>query len=76
MPPVPNHSTTDTFELTLFAVLAVIFGIVLHKTNFGRAVYAIGNNPVGAAFSGIRVARVKFILFLLTGLMSGWRQFV
>lgn len=60
-----------TFELTLFAVLAVIFGIVLHKTNFGRAVYAIGNNPVGAAFSGIRVARVKFILFLLTGLMSG-----
>ena len=60
-----------TFELTLFAVLAVVFGIVLHKTNFGRAVYAIGNNPVGAAFSGIRVARVKFILFLLTGLMSG-----
>ncbi|WP_439562874.1 ABC transporter permease [Roseinatronobacter sp.] len=60
-----------TFELTLFAVLAVIFGIILHKTNFGRAVYAIGNNPVGAAFSGIRVARVKFILFLLTGLMSG-----
>lgn len=60
-----------TFELTLFAVLAIIFGIVLHKTNFGRAVYAIGNNPVGAAFSGIRVARVKFILFLLTGLMSG-----
>lgn len=52
-------------------MLAVIFGIVLHKTNFGRAVYAIGNNPVGAAFSGIRVARVKFILFLLTGLMSG-----
>lgn len=60
-----------TFELTLFAVLAIVFGIVLHKTNFGRAVYAIGNNPVGAAFSGIRVARVKFILFLLTGLMSG-----
>lgn len=60
-----------TFELALFTILAVIFGIVLHKTNFGRAVYAIGNNPVGAAFSGIRVARVKFILFLLTGLMSG-----
>lgn len=60
-----------TFELVLFAVLAVIYGVVLHKTNFGRAVYAIGNNPTGALFSGIRVARVKFILFLLTGLMSG-----
>ncbi|GAB5463266.1 MULTISPECIES: ABC transporter permease [Rhodobacterales] len=60
-----------TFELVLFAVLAVIYGVVLHKSSFGRAVYAIGNNPTGALFSGIRVARVKFILFLLTGLMSG-----
>lgn len=60
-----------SFEFALFAVLAVIYGVLLHKTNFGRAVYAIGNNATGALFSGIRVQRVKFILFLLTGLMSG-----
>lgn len=60
-----------SFEFVLFALLAFIYGVVLHKTNFGRAVYAIGNNPTAALFSGIRVARVKFILFLLTGLMSG-----
>ncbi|MEM7614277.1 MAG: ABC transporter permease [Pseudomonadota bacterium] len=60
-----------SFELVLFAIIAVFYGVLLHKTNFGRAVYAIGNNPTGALFSGIRVARVKFILFLLTGLMSG-----
>ncbi|GGX50901.1 ABC transporter permease [Tateyamaria omphalii] len=60
-----------SFEFVLFAILALIHAILLHKTNFGRAVYAIGNNPTGALFSGIRVARVKFILFLLTGLMSG-----
>ena len=60
-----------SFELVLFAIIALIYFVVLHKTNFGRAVYAIGNNPVGAEFSGIRVARVKFILFVLTGLMSG-----
>lgn len=59
-----------SFELVLFAVLAVIFAILLHMTNFGRAVYAIGNNATGALFSGIRVQRVKFILFLLTGLMA------
>ena len=58
-------------EFVLFAVFAVVFGILLHATNFGRAVYAIGNNPTAALFSGIRVARVKFMLFLLTGLMSG-----
>ncbi|AVW89722.1 ABC transporter permease [Celeribacter baekdonensis] len=58
-------------ELVIFALLAVIYGVVLHKTNFGRMVYAIGNNATAAMFSGIRVARVKMILFLLTGLMSG-----
>ena len=60
-----------SFEFVLFAILAAIYAVLLHLTNFGRAVYAIGNNPTGALFSGIRVARVKFILFLLTGLMSG-----
>lgn len=60
-----------SFEFVLFAIIAVIYAVILHLTNFGRAVYAIGNNATGALFSGIRVARVKFILFLLTGLMSG-----
>ncbi|MFW2541356.1 ABC transporter permease [Primorskyibacter sp. 2E107] len=60
-----------TVELVLFAILAVIYGVLLHRTNFGRMVYAIGNNRTAALFSGIRVGRVKFILFLLTGLMAG-----
>ena len=60
-----------SFEFVLFAVLALVYGVVLHRTNFGRAIFAIGNNPTGALFSGIQVRRVKFILFLLTGAMSG-----
>jgi rhamnose transport system permease protein len=60
-----------SFELVLFAAVALAFGILLHMTTFGRIVYAIGNNSTAALFSGVRVARVKFILFLLTGLMSG-----
>ncbi|TIN53849.1 MAG: ABC transporter permease, partial [Mesorhizobium sp.] len=43
----------------------------LHRTSFGRRVFAIGNNPIAAQFSGVRVGRTKFILFCLTGLMSG-----
>ncbi|WP_151719056.1 ABC transporter permease [Gemmobacter serpentinus] len=58
-------------ELALFAALAVMFGLLLHGTSFGRTVYAIGNNATAARFSGIRVDRVRFILFLLTGVMSG-----
>ena len=60
-----------SFEFALFLVLAVIFGIVLHLTVFGRRIYVIGNNPVAAQFSGVRVNRIRFILFLLTGLTSG-----
>jgi rhamnose transport system permease protein len=59
-----------SFELVLFAGCAAIFTLLLHRTPFGRATYAIGNNPVAAQFTGIRVARVRFILFLLTGGMS------
>lgn len=59
------------FEFTLFLAFAAIFYVLLHWTNFGRHVYVIGNNPVAARFSGIRVERIKFILFCLTGLMSG-----
>ena len=60
-----------TFEMVLFLVIAVVFHILLHHTSFGRAIFAIGNNPTAALFSGIRVPRVKFILFVLTVLMSG-----
>jgi len=60
-----------SFELVLFAICAVIYWALLHRTTFGRAVYAIGNNATAAQFSGIRVDRVRFLPFLLTGLMSG-----
>jgi rhamnose transport system permease protein len=60
-----------SFEFVLFLVLALVFAVLLRKTVFGRQIYAIGNNPVAAQFSGVRVGRVRFILFLLTGLMSG-----
>jgi rhamnose transport system permease protein len=60
-----------SFEFVLFLALALVFGVILHRTVFGRQIYTIGNNRVAAQFSGVRVDRVRFILFLLTGLMSG-----
>jgi rhamnose transport system permease protein len=60
-----------SFELVLFLVAAAIYYFVLHRTNFGRRIFAIGNNSLAAQFSGVRVDRIKFILFCLTGLMSG-----
>lgn len=60
-----------SFEFALFLAAAAIYYVVLHRTNFGRRIFAIGNNQVAAQFSGVRVARIKFVLFCLTGLMSG-----
>jgi rhamnose transport system permease protein len=60
-----------SFEFVLFLAAAGVFWFILHRTSFGRTVFAIGNNPVAAAFSGVRVERIKFILFCLTGLMAG-----
>ncbi len=60
-----------SFELVLFLAAAVVYYVVLHRTSFGRRLFVIGNNPVAAQFSGVRVARIKFILFCLTGTMSG-----
>ncbi len=37
-----------SFEFALFILLAAAFTFLLHKTNFGRRTYAIGNNPTGA----------------------------
>jgi len=58
--------------LVLFLVLAVVFGVVLHKTVFGRYVYAIGTNEPAARFSGVNVDRVKLAVFAISGLMAGF----
>ena len=58
-------------SFVLLLVLAALFSGVLHGTSWGRRMYAIGNNPVAARFSGVPVDRYRLALFVLTGLMSG-----
>jgi rhamnose transport system permease protein len=59
------------FMLIVFVVIALFFGWVLHKTAFGRRVYAMGNNLTAARFSGINVDGIRLLIFTVTGLMSG-----
>lgn len=60
-----------SIEFVSFLVLAVIAGLVLHRTVFGRQVFAVGNNALAARFSGVKVERIKFVVFLLTGAAAG-----
>ncbi|WP_202334498.1 ABC transporter permease [Mesorhizobium sp. L-8-3] len=64
VPPVP-------LSFLIFLVLAVLFGLFLHKTAVGRQLFAIGSNPVAARFSGIPVDRLRFLLFATSGALSG-----
>ncbi len=64
-------NTIIPFQLVLFLFLALVFGLLLHRTTFGRKVYAIGNNATSARFSGVPVNRIRWIVFSLSGLMSG-----
>lgn len=58
-------------ELALFVFLAIAFGLFLHYTRWGRAIFAVGANPVASRFAGVPVDRYRFALFALTGLSSG-----
>ena len=62
--------TDIPYPFVIFLVLALILGVVLHRTWIGRQVFAIGKNTGAARFSGVRVARVKIGLFVLTGLIA------
>jgi rhamnose transport system permease protein len=64
--------TQLSWSLLIFIVLAVIFGIVLHFTPLGRSMIAIGLQPEAAQFAGIRVNRIKFGLYVLSGLLSAF----
>jgi rhamnose transport system permease protein len=64
VPPLPLSFLT-------FLILAIFFGIVLHKTATGRQLFAIGSNPIAARFSGIPVDRLRFSLFVISGALCG-----
>ncbi len=51
--------TIIPFSVGLFIVMAIIYGLVLHKMKFGRHLYTIGNNEEAARYSGVPVAESK-----------------
>lgn len=55
-------------------ILAVVFLVswwVLNRTRFGRYIYAVGGNPHAAKTSGINVTRIRFVVYTISGALSG-----
>lgn len=58
-------------SVLVLAAVALLLGVVLHRTPFGYRVLAIGSNPEAAAFAGISVARVRMQVLVLVGVLAG-----
>jgi ribose transport system permease protein len=54
-----------------FALLAVIFTVLLERTRFGRYVLAVGSNERVAVYAAVPVARVRFLTYVLSGATAG-----
>ena len=75
----PDNDFLDTIGDDIFGVpvaaivmlvLFVLFVFITRKTAFGRSVYAIGGNANAAYLSGIKVARIRVLLFAIAGLLA------
>lgn len=55
----------------IFTVFALVIGFLLSSTIYGKQLYLIGTNPETAKYSGIKVDKIKLLLFTFSGLISG-----
>lgn len=53
------------------AILSVVMGLLLHRSVFGRNLYALGNNEEAARYAGINTNRVIASVYVIAGLLTG-----
>jgi ribose transport system permease protein len=56
-------------SVIIWAVISIVFIIMLKKTVFGRYIYTIGSNPKSASIVGINVSRVSLLVYVISGLL-------
>lgn len=54
----------------IMIVIAIIFGLILAYTAFGRRLYAVGGNPTAARLSGIPIGRLRIYTFMICGALA------
>jgi ribose transport system permease protein len=59
------------YPVIIFALVAIVFQLVLAYTVFGRHLYGVGGNRDAARLSGIKVDRAVIITFVITGAACG-----
>ncbi len=57
--------------VVLLVIVLFVTAMIMNKTKLGRHLYAVGGNAQAAEFSGISVAKVKFLVHTYSGIMAG-----
>lgn len=74
-PGFANFTNLQYFGIPVLAVLTVIFtigaGIALRRMVYGRSVLAIGQNIRAAWLAGVKVGRIRFLTYTLSGTLGG-----
>jgi len=63
-------------QLYLLVGVLVVSALALARTPLGRCVYAIGNNETAARFAGLRVGRIKLLMYSFSGFMAAVAGFI
>ena len=59
------------FTLIVMVICYILFHFISKYTVFGRTIYMIGGNAQASFLSGIKVNRIKFLLYVINGTMAG-----
>ena len=59
-----------TLSILIFFALFAVCAVILSRSGLGRQVYVMGNNLEAARYSGVRVKRLKLLLFVASGVIS------
>jgi ribose/xylose/arabinose/galactoside ABC-type transport system permease subunit len=72
VPPLSGGKWTGIPVLTvILVIIAILVHILMAYTDFGRAIYAIGGNATAARLAGINLSRVRVVMYMISGAISG-----
>jgi len=69
---IPNKAEPQGIPIPvlIWGAVALVISFLVHKTRFGRYIFAMGGNPDAAALVGIPVRKVTILLFLLLAILT------
>jgi ribose transport system permease protein len=59
-----------SYPVIIMIVVTILFSLILGRTRIGRYIYAVGSNEEAARLSGIKIDQVKYVAYIISGLLA------